>query len=65
MGSTGYSNETKSRLASAPLDLLGHFADASAATIFTYKLPQFLNILFNIIWKSHDIISHNAPLQKS
>ena len=44
MGSTGYSYETKSRLASAPLDLLGHFEDASAATIFTYKLPHFLNI---------------------
>ena len=44
MGSTEYSYETKSRLASAPLDLIGHFEDASAATILTYKLPQLLNI---------------------
>ena len=44
MGSTAYSYENKSRLASAPLAVLGHFDDASAATIFSYKLPQFLNI---------------------
>ena len=44
MGSTAYSYETKSRLASALLDVLRHFEDASAATIFTYKLPQILNI---------------------
>ena len=65
MGSTAYSYEAMSRLAFPRLDLLGLFEDASAATIFTYKLPHFLNIYFNIRRKSHDIILHNDHLQMS
>ena len=44
MGSTLFSYDAKSRLATAPLDLLGLFEDGSAATIFTYKRTHFLNI---------------------
>ena len=44
MGSTAHSYEFRCGLASAPLIRLDHFENATAATIFHYKLPQILNI---------------------